>query len=101
MSSTNIRFAHSVVSIFFSSLYIHIRTLSTGGVHPLTSTSGIIHSHSEAFYLHIHGDLLSFVGSSHILVWNWKTGDHLAEIASLSFGSLLSGAVSLTICLIF
>ncbi|KAI9444091.1 hypothetical protein H4582DRAFT_2071684 [Lactarius indigo] len=53
---------------------------------PLTSTSGTIRSHSdyEAFDLHIHGDLLSFVGASHILVWNWKTGDRLAEIASVS-----------------
>jgi hypothetical protein len=72
--------------VFSSSQYIHIRTLSTGGVHPLTSTSGTIpsRSSSEAFYLHIHVDLLSFVGNSYILVWNWKTGDHLAEIASLS-----------------
>ncbi|KAH9009330.1 hypothetical protein EDB85DRAFT_2293530 [Lactarius pseudohatsudake] len=71
--------------VFSSSHYIHIRTLSTGGVHPLTSTSGTIRSHSdyEAFDLHHHGDL-SFVGTSHILVWNWKTGDRLAEIASVT-----------------
>ncbi|KAH9059513.1 hypothetical protein EDB87DRAFT_1621325 [Lactarius vividus] len=68
--------------VFSSSQCIHIRTLSTGGVHPLTSTSGTIRPHSdyEAFDLHLHGDLLSFVGTSHILVWNWKTGDRLAEI---------------------
>lgn len=68
--------------IFSSTPYIHIRTLSTGGVHRRTSTPGTIpsRSNSEAFDLHIHGDLLSFVGNLHILVWNWKTGDCLAEI---------------------
>ena len=71
---------------FLSLTYIHIRTLSTGGVHPLTSTSGTIssRSNSESFYLHIHGHFLSFVGNEHIVVWNWKTGDRLIEIASLS-----------------
>lgn len=68
--------------VFSSLTYIHIRTLSTGGVHPLTSTSGTIlsGSTSEAFYLHIHRDLLCSLGSAHIRVWNWKTGDLRVEI---------------------
>ncbi|KAI9507854.1 hypothetical protein F5148DRAFT_1284735 [Russula earlei] len=66
---------------------IHIRTLSTGCVHPSTSTAGSIRSPSilGGFNLHIHGDLLLMLGNSSGLsglVWDWKTGEHIARIAS-------------------
>lgn len=86
VSSLNIRSVQSVGTVFLSLTSIHIRTLSTGGVHPLTRTSGAIPfpPNSGGFYLHIHGDLLCSLESAHILVWNWKTGELRVEIASPS-----------------
>jgi len=76
--------------VVFSSLWtIHIRTLSSGCVHPLASTSGTIHSASifGGFNLHIYGDRILVLGNSSGLsglVWDWKTGAQVAKIASVS-----------------
>ena len=77
----------------FSSLpHIHVRTLSSGCIHPLSSTFGLIDSGTnsteyEKFSLCIHDDRLAFMASvpgrqSHVLVWDWKTGNQVANIAS-------------------
>ena len=70
---------------------VHIRTLSTGGVHPLTSTAGSIHSEliAGAFNLHIHEDLLLILGNItgiYGFVWNWKTGELVTKIVSTRSG---------------
>ena len=74
---------------FCSLSTVHIRTLSTGGVHPLTSTAGSIHSKSitGGFNLHIYEDLLLILGNNsgiNGLVWNWKTGELVAKFVSPS-----------------
>ncbi|KAI9462779.1 hypothetical protein BJY52DRAFT_110557 [Lactarius psammicola] len=75
--------------LVFSSLpNIHVRTLSSGFVHPLSSNLGIIDSGTnfaiyESFSLLIHDDRLAFMTSTadrHITVWNWKTGKQIAKI---------------------
>lgn len=75
----------------FSPSTVHIRTLSTGGVHPLTSTAGSIHSKSitSRFSLHIHDDLILVLGNNpgiNGLVWSWKTGELVAKIVSTRSG---------------
>src|SRR5712672_1095315 len=70
---------------FVSMWTIHVRTLSSGCVHPLTSATGIIHSLS-ILGLHIHGDRILVLGDSSGrcgLVWDWKTGEQIAKIASV------------------
>ncbi|KAI0250500.1 hypothetical protein BJV78DRAFT_563719 [Lactifluus subvellereus] len=76
--------------IFLSPLYVHIRTLSTGAVHPLTNTLGYIDSgmpyfSQSIFYSHIYNDLVSFVWSQlgsyyMVVVFNWKTGEQILKI---------------------
>jgi len=69
---------------------IHVRTLSTGGVHPLTTAVDPIYSCENVdqtgdFYLDVYNDLLAFVNNAtdvYILVLNWKTGDLVAKIPS-------------------
>lgn len=92
VSSPALFFSHSLFTRPpGSSSTVHIRTLSTGGVHPLTSTAGSIHSKSIAggFNLHIHEDLLLILGNSpgiNGLVWSWKTGELVAKIVSTRSG---------------
>jgi hypothetical protein len=66
---------------------IHVRTLSSGCVHPLSGTHGLIDSginyvEHESFSLRIHDDRLAFMSSvgRQILVWDWKTGKQIAKI---------------------
>jgi hypothetical protein len=80
--------------VVFSSLpNIHVRTLSSGCVHPLSGTHGLIDSginyvEHESFSLRIHDDRLAFMSSvgRQILVWDWKTGKQIAKIASRFLG---------------
>ena len=91
-------------AVFFSSLpNIHIRTLSSGCIHPRSSTLGLIDSGTnfaeyENFALRIHDDRLALMASAsrHIQVWNWKTGQQIAKIASLVLG--IDRIILLTIC---
>jgi hypothetical protein len=73
-------------SLVFSLDTIYIRTLSTGDVHPLTSTSGSIQPPPiVGVKVHIYGDHLLILGdypAFNGLVWNWKTGELVAKIAS-------------------
>ncbi|KAI9444159.1 hypothetical protein H4582DRAFT_1066702 [Lactarius indigo] len=74
--------------LVFSSLpNIHIRTLSSGRIHPLSSTLGLINAGTnyvdyEDFSLRVHDDRLAFTTSTgrNILVWNWETGKQIAKI---------------------
>lgn len=83
--------ALTVTGCLLSSLpNLHIRTLSSGCVHPQSNTHGLIDSGTnsaeyENFSLCIHDDRLAFMTSvsPHILVWNWKTGKQIAKIAGL------------------
>ncbi|KAF8268329.1 hypothetical protein EI94DRAFT_1727952 [Lactarius quietus] len=66
---------------------IHVRTLSSGSIHPLSTTRGIIDSgvgyvEYESFSLRIHDDRLAFMTSvgRQILVWDWMTGNQIAKI---------------------
>ena len=78
---------------------IRVRTLSTGGAHPLTTAADPIYSFESVdqtgdFSLDVYNDLFAFVSNAidrYILVLNWKTGDLVAKIASLlSLGRLRS-----------
>jgi hypothetical protein len=80
--------AHHLV---FSFPDVHVRTLSTGEVHPqaLTNAVGPIYSFaSEGVLCTIYDDLLMLVVTNperHILVFNWKTGGQVAKIVSFLF----------------
>ncbi|KAF8268331.1 hypothetical protein EI94DRAFT_1727955 [Lactarius quietus] len=70
-----------------SNPHIHVRTLSSGFTHPLSSTLGLIDSgidsaEYENFALCIHDDRLAFMTEVgyRILVWDWKTGKQIAKI---------------------
>jgi hypothetical protein len=71
----------------FSIPDVHIRTLSTGEIHPLTHTVGPIYSFASEFVgsvcLQIYDDLLMLVidlVEHYILVFNWRTGGYVARI---------------------
>jgi hypothetical protein len=68
----------------FSIPDVHVRTLSTGEIHPLTNADGPIYSFAREFvHLQIYDDLLMLVTNSlehHVLVFNWKTGGQVAKI---------------------
>ncbi|KAF8268330.1 hypothetical protein EI94DRAFT_1829564 [Lactarius quietus] len=76
--------------LVFSCLpHIHIRTLSSGCVHPLSSTLGLIDAGiNTAEYvtltsrLCIHDDRFAFMPSVgyQIMVWDWKTGKQIVKI---------------------
>jgi hypothetical protein len=76
--------AHHLV---FSFPDVHVRTLSTGEIHPLTDAVGPIYSFASEFVVpvcrQIYDDLLMLVvPERHILVFNWKTGGQVAKIVS-------------------
>lgn len=87
-------FSSLTLRIVFASLpNIHIRTLSSGSIHPESSTRGLIDSSTnyaeyENFSLRIHDDRLAFMSSvgHQILVWDWKTGEQVAKIVSHARG---------------
>ncbi|KAH9962343.1 hypothetical protein BC827DRAFT_1197761 [Russula dissimulans] len=69
---------------------IRVRTLSTGGVHPLTSavdpiySCGVIDEPGD-FSLNVYNEFVAFLSNAvdfYILVLNWKTGDLVAKIPS-------------------
>jgi hypothetical protein len=78
------RYEHSI----FSSTTIRVRTLSTGGVHPLTTNGGTIHPSPipGGFSLCIHGDLILVLLGLSSSVWDWKTGEEIATIVGLLLG---------------
>ncbi|KAI0253024.1 hypothetical protein BJV78DRAFT_1198565 [Lactifluus subvellereus] len=64
---------------------IHVRTLSTGGIHPLTNTPGFIYLRPPSDSpLYIYDDLLAtsiYESPSEVfLVLNWKTGEQIVKI---------------------
>ncbi|KAH9026282.1 hypothetical protein EDB83DRAFT_1929011 [Lactarius deliciosus] len=66
---------------------IHIRTLSSGRVHPSSSSLGLIDAGTNFvdyadFSLRVHDDRIAFTTSTgrNVLVWNWKTGKQIAKI---------------------
>ena len=83
-------FPHPPYGLFSPSLpHIHVRTLSSGSIHPESSTHGLIDSGTnyvefENFSMRIHDDRLAFMSSvgRQILVWDWKTGKQIANIVS-------------------
>ncbi|KAI0253022.1 hypothetical protein BJV78DRAFT_1352103 [Lactifluus subvellereus] len=74
--------------LIFSSLpNIHVWSLSTGGIHPLTNTPSFIHPSGiprhGIFSMRIYDDLLAcstHESKPHILVLNWKTGEQMTKI---------------------
>ncbi|KAI0299472.1 hypothetical protein BC826DRAFT_966929 [Russula brevipes] len=77
---------------FLSIPDVHIRTLSTGEIHPLTHFVGPIYSFASEFVgsvcLQIHDDLLMLVidlVEHYILVFNWRTGGYVARIPSYEY----------------
>ncbi|KAI0299471.1 hypothetical protein BC826DRAFT_1183925 [Russula brevipes] len=78
---------------FLSLPDVHVRSLSTGEIHPLTNAVGPIFSFGSevpagSFNLQIHEDLLMLVIDfleHYILVFNWRTGGHVAKIPSFEF----------------
>ncbi|KAK2461640.1 hypothetical protein APHAL10511_006103 [Amanita phalloides] len=72
---------------------IHLRALSTGQIHPLGSGSRVL-SHEQQWRDHVTysiqtcGDTLAILLDSHefneteVVLWNWKTGQVLANIVS-------------------
>ncbi|KAI0291285.1 hypothetical protein BC826DRAFT_485770 [Russula brevipes] len=70
----------------FSFPDVHIRTLSTGGIHPLRHPVGPIYSFASDVIgspCMIYDDLLMLVVSlpdPHILVFNWRIGGQVAKI---------------------
>jgi hypothetical protein len=73
----------------FSIPDVHVRTLSTGETHPLTNAVGPVYSFASEFVvpvcLQIYDDLLMLAVNSfehHTLVFNWRTGGHVAKIVS-------------------
>jgi hypothetical protein len=77
--------AHHLV---FSLPDVHVRSLSTGEIHPLTHAVGPIYSlpsevPAGTFCLQIYDDLLMLVIDfleHYILVFNWRTGGYVAKI---------------------
>ncbi|KAI0299468.1 hypothetical protein BC826DRAFT_1102609 [Russula brevipes] len=76
---------------FFSTPDVHVRTLSTGEIHPLTNAIGPIYSFGSGVGfvgLQTYDDLLMLMTNfpeRHILVINWRTGGHVAKIPSFVF----------------
>ncbi|KAI0299467.1 hypothetical protein BC826DRAFT_33585 [Russula brevipes] len=77
---------------FLSIPDVHVRTLSTGEIHPLTNAVGPIYSFANRAvapgYLQIYDDLLMSVidlVEHYILVINWRTGGHVAKIPSFAY----------------
>jgi hypothetical protein len=77
--------------LMFSFPDVHVRTLSTGGIHPLRHAVGPIYSFASDIVgslCMIYDDLLMLVVNSperHIRVFNWKTGGHVAKIVGSLF----------------
>ncbi|KAI0299477.1 hypothetical protein BC826DRAFT_966933 [Russula brevipes] len=76
----------------FSLPDVHVRTLSTGGIHPLSNAVGPIYSFAGEVVvpvcLQIYDDLLMLAVNSredHTLVFNWRTGGHVARIPSFPY----------------